>query len=887
MANIIEKFKALNKKTKRLIAIILSAVLLVSAVSVTLVVLLTDKQDYDPETQPVVFAIGALDQNFNPFFATSATDTEVIGMTQVGLITSDKAGKPVSGADQPTVALDHKITEHKNTDGDVEYTDYEFLIKNGIKFSDNTDLTIKDVLFNLYVYLDPVYTGSATIYSTDIQGLKSYRAQMQVDDDYSGNLDETYYNTAQTRIDNIIEYATGETDEKPAGYDKDVARIGELFLEEVTSDWNANVGMLESYASEYSFTEDWQSFYMNSGLVYNQDMVVNPDGTREWPKDSNGKYLMNINNADGSVNEDNALVEEIREATTQAKIDAYIATNGGTAENAKDELIKAHAIQAVYSRYFPNSIDEILYYWQTGVTIQTEFIAEARTDYFETADGVSSISGITAAYGVTEFNGKSLAAEHDVLKIRINGVDPKAIWNFAFTVSPMSYYSGVYQKEDESGNVVSTTDYVAAYNGTTNFGVAVGDYDFFQKVLKGTAKSGKPIGAGVYMATNSTDSGDVTRNNFFNNGVVYYKRNPYFYTLGIDGYDVTKDELAKAENDTEKPIHNAIIKYFNYQVVPEDKILTLLADGTIHYGEPSSSSDNYKKLDQYKDTLDFRDYPAGGYGYVGINPKFVPQLELRRAIMKAMDVGLMIDEYYSGGRASVIYRPMSKTSWAYPETATEHENIKYATSDAEIEALVVAAGYTKDTDGYYKNNDTGEKITLKFTIAGGSTDHPATVMFEAAARRLNALGFDITVGTDVNALKNLATGNLAVWAAAWSSAIDPDMYQVYHKNSTATSVLNWNYKEILYTDEYPREKTIVNQLSDLIDKARKTTIEAERISYYGQALDKVMELAVELPTYQRKELAVYNKVLIDAETLNDDPSWMAGVVNELWKLNFN
>ena len=37
-------------------------------------------------------------------------------------------------------------------------TEYEFLIKKDIKFSDGTTLTIKDVLFNMYVYLDPAYT---------------------------------------------------------------------------------------------------------------------------------------------------------------------------------------------------------------------------------------------------------------------------------------------------------------------------------------------------------------------------------------------------------------------------------------------------------------------------------------------------------------------------------------------------------------------------------------------------------------------------------------------------------------------------------------------------------------------------------------------------------
>ena len=146
-----------------------------------LVVALADEGLKNPETDAVVFATEAMDGNFNPFFATSGPDTEIVAQTQISMLTSDALGNPVCGQDQPTVALDYKSTmigadgkEVKNGT-DAVYTDYEFIIKKGIKFSDGVELTMKDVLFNLYVYLDPVYMGSSTIYSTDIVGLQAYR----------------------------------------------------------------------------------------------------------------------------------------------------------------------------------------------------------------------------------------------------------------------------------------------------------------------------------------------------------------------------------------------------------------------------------------------------------------------------------------------------------------------------------------------------------------------------------------------------------------------------------------------------------------------------------------------------------------------------------------
>mgnify|MGYP002224208782 CR=1 FL=1 len=41
-----------------------------------------------------------------------------------------------------------------------------------------TPSTIDDVIFNLYVYMDPTYDGSATLYSMPIVGLDDYRSSM-------------------------------------------------------------------------------------------------------------------------------------------------------------------------------------------------------------------------------------------------------------------------------------------------------------------------------------------------------------------------------------------------------------------------------------------------------------------------------------------------------------------------------------------------------------------------------------------------------------------------------------------------------------------------------------------------------------------------------------
>ena len=45
-----------------------------------------------------------------------------------------------------------------------------------VKFSDGTQMDIDDVIFSLYVPLDPTYDGIMTLYSLPIEGLEAYRS---------------------------------------------------------------------------------------------------------------------------------------------------------------------------------------------------------------------------------------------------------------------------------------------------------------------------------------------------------------------------------------------------------------------------------------------------------------------------------------------------------------------------------------------------------------------------------------------------------------------------------------------------------------------------------------------------------------------------------------
>jgi len=74
-------------------------------------------------------------------------------------------------------------------------------------------------------------------------------------------------------------------------------------------------------------------------------------------------------------------------------------------------------------------------------------------------------------------------------------------------------------------------------------------------------------------------------------------------------------------------------------------------------------------------------------------------------------------------------------------------------------------------------------------------------------------------------------------------------------------------------------------LSELIEEARLTNDQTERAQIYSEALDIVMELAIELPTYQRNDLFAYNVNKIDASTFFTPASAFKGLTSDIHNIS--
>ena len=817
-----------------------------------------------------VVAIDQLDGLFNPFYSTSANDGTIVGMTQLGMLSSKVENGEVKvayGDTEAVVTKDYEIVE--NEDGTYSYY---FVLKNGLKFSDGHPLTMEDVLFNYYVYLDPVYTGSNTLYSTKILGLSEYRTQTVGSSSGDSNdlISAQASDRAMARINELVNLFQSElkaSSTKEVGY---AAMKAAIQGHSVSSGYQSAISNKPSEVGASNLLMDYEYALKLFKEELNDDYTGAQESFTDEPYKSHAefqdaifKFMFTEGYVEVEYPED---AEGKKDRTKIQKLTKLYPTTITT---------KEQAIDYIYNDKIARQLDVILYYWATGTQLQTEFTAKATEVILHenmgdgdslavpNIEGIVSLGHTDQAGSTIKVNGKDYkiasghnadgtvtnANEYDVLKVTIESVDPKAIWNFSMAIAPQHYYGeGSSVGMDIKNN---------------KFGVEFASFKFMSDIIQSPRNVSVPMGAGPYKATNRDNADNPAGTAFYTDNVVYFKANPHFATLGGG-------------------IQNAKIEKVRYQVVSSNNALGALQTGTVHYVSPALTAENYDKLQgMAADGYKMMTTDQLGYGYIGVNASKITDLNLRKAIMCAMNTRLAVD-YYRPGTAERIYWNMSKVSWAYPKTEDNgHDYPMLGTWSDEIARSNIQK--YMDEAGV-SEGDSQLKVT--FTIAGSTLqDHPTYKVFRDAAALLNSMGWDITVVCDTQALTKISTGSLAVWAAAWGSALDPDMYQVYHKNSTATSTKAWGY-DFLKNSGTSEELDILDDLSDLIDEARETNDQNERAALYQEAMGYVLDLAVELPVYQRDVLYAYNANVIKAESMPASINPYSSPLEKIWELEF-
>ena len=295
---------------------------------------------------------------------------------------------------------------------------------------------------------------------------------------------------AGARIDALIEAANEILDTDP------YLTIGEFEakLKTIASQSSIYKNVTEDFAKTKEFFEkELNSDYSNSVDTYEDIKFFKEDGTQSSHtlKSDVEAFLYN----EGYI-------------TYNKKTDELIYSLG----NASASYTKEQAIDTILNAKLPGDIEEILTYWVTATDLNDYLVATLMEEHFAgiTEKSFPNISGIQFAnrtssvtvndvtYGVPTYDSTgAVTSGNEVLSITIHKVDPKAIWNFAFTVAPMYYYSD--------------QEHIDAFDYEENFGVEYMSRTFMDNVVNAADKVGVPVGAGPYVAAKSSGGTDHLR----------------------------------------------------------------------------------------------------------------------------------------------------------------------------------------------------------------------------------------------------------------------------------------------------------------------------------------------------------------------------------------
>lgn len=770
------------------------------------------------EDTPLVVGYSPFSQKFSPFYADTGYDQDVVGMTQLGLMTTDRMGGIIyNGIEGETVNYNGTDYFYKGIanlavdyDEAANITTYSATIRDDIKFSDGTPMTADDIIFNYYAYLDPSYTGSTTLGSYDIIGLQDYQTQTTSD------IYNKYSAVAQAIFAAGVDHVWSDADSWTA--DQQAA-----FWAQIDKAWATHTGVIVDYVyNNYASYADAGMCgpYTSADLKDNRGLQI-AFGMAMWgfgEVDANGVCTGALTGTtwDMAAGVYPTLEDYAKEAAAKYGNDPVAYYNTETVGAGEADVLKAAT---------------------------NAFISASAASEPELADGIPNISGIkkTGPYSI---------------EVKVNGYSAPAVYQIlGITIAPLHYYGDV-----------------AMYDYDNNkFGFEFGKFDL------STEQQTKPLGAGPYKYIK------------YENRVVYFEANENYW-LGCPK-----------------------IKYIQFKEVDAAEMAAAVKAGTVDAGEMTGSKTKFQEVQSYNSNGEINGNIITtskvdnlGYGYIGIcadnvlvgdDPDSEASKNLRKAIATVLSVyrDLSIDSYY-GEAASVIQYPISNTSWAAPQVTDEGYKVafstdvngnaifnssmsqtdKYAAALAAAVEYFKAAGYTYDeASGKLTAAPAGAKLSYEATIpADGIADHPSFAVLQDASAALATIGFELKVNDLSNSAilwEMIDASTAEIWCAAWSSTIDPDMYQVYHSSGVVgEGGSDSNHYHI-------RD----NELDSLIVAARESDDQSYRKSVYKDCLDIIIDWAVEVPVYQRQNCIIFSTERINIDTLTPDITTFWGWMNDL------
>lgn len=366
----------------------------------------------------------------------------------------------------------------------------------------------------------------------------------------------------------------------------------------------------------------------------------------------------------------------------------------------------------------------------------------------------------------------------------------------------------------------------------------------------------------------------------------------HYYGVGKDGKEFIKGDLSMVREKNDKPLGGGPFIFESY----DNNIVTLKANPTFYKGAPkfptlkfqvvneenkvdavnlgevdiTNPSAQKEVMDQIEaEGLGYSLLDNNGYGYIGISAKKIPDKNVRKGLMHLMNRKPAIQSYY-GELASVIERSMTTTIAEYPQDAKEY----YGYDPVKAEEYFTKAGYSKDASGKLVNKD-GKQLSVECAIGQLST-HPAAGILTQMKSDMDKLGAQFIISDiDFNVLSDrMQNDDLDMFILAWGNSNDCDLTQIYD----SSKVVKGGSNRFWLQDK---------KLDALLEQTLHTLDFEERKALVAQELDIIMDWAVTMPTYQRKNLFLYNPDVINLDSIpaNSSPYYNYKHAMHLIELN--
>lgn len=778
------------------------------------------------EDTPLVVAYSPFSEKFSPFFADTSYDQDVAAMIVPGIMTTDRSSATVYNA------IEGETHSYNGTD--YTYT-------GPADISVNTDEATGETVYNIKLRDDLTCSDGTKITADDL----IFTYYVLADPSYAGS--STLYSTSikginayRTQISDAVNekyapiveaiYAAGP-DYAATEADSFTAQQAELFWDTLTQTWIDGTQAITDYV--------FANYGSNADYAATIGTTVEELAANDGLKVAFGMAMWGFGSYDA---ETGILTAGATEKTFDLANGEYPTIN--------DYYDSTYAAYAGDGSAFAST--EL-----AGVT-DSDVVADAKNAWITaaSADDTELDNG-----PVTSIEGIKKIGDYEV-EVTCEKFEANAIYQICgVSVAPLSYYGDPAQYDYENNK----------------FGFPMGDLSIVQ------AKTTQPMGWGPYQFVK------------YENKIVYFEANPNYY---------------KGEPK---------IKYMQFKETDDADKISAVATGAADISDPSGSIQAYEQISGYNsngeatgDVISLSAVDFLGYGYIGINadtvnvagdPDSDASKNLRKGLATILAVyrDLTIDSYY-GDLAKVLNYPISDTSWAAPQRTDEDYEVAYSkdvegnsiyTSDmtaddmyaAALEAakdFFVAAGYTLDeATGMLTAAPEGAKLEYEAIIgADGKGDHPSFALLTAAKDAFAKIGITLTINdpSDPNVMwDKLDAGTQELFCAAWGATIDPDMYQVYH----STNVVGLGGSD---SNHYHIQDETLD--ADIM-AARTSPDQAYRKAIYKEAMDIILDWAVEIPVYQRQNTVIYSTQRVNMETTTPDltPYW--GWASEIETLEMN